>query len=153
RDRSRALAQGSPAVAAPAGHRDAAHGGRFAAPRGPGHRHVLREPAPPPRRSPSPRPHRQAEGLLGYSEGGIAPLPNLPPTGMARAKPALGAMDQGVCGRLVKLFVDELDDARQRLLRRGRVGLAVDEAFRLAVVELELDLATRLPVRGHEAIE
>ncbi len=65
RDRSRAAARGPSAVAAPAGHRHAAHGGRIAPPRGPGDRDLLREPAAAPQWPAAPRADRQAEGLLG----------------------------------------------------------------------------------------
>src|SRR5690349_5221961 len=54
---------------------------------------------------------------------------------------------------LPDFLVDELDDAGQRLLGAGRVRVAVDEALRLALVELELDLAARLAIGGHEAVE
>src|SRR5215470_15266303 len=54
---------------------------------------------------------------------------------------------------LPDFLVDELDDAGQRLLRARRIRIAVDEALRLPLVELELDLAARLAIGGHEAVE
>src|SRR5215510_3675631 len=55
--------------------------------------------------------------------------------------------------RLPDFLVHELDDAGQRLLRARGIRMAIDEALRLALVELELDLPARLAVRSHEAVE
>src|SRR5262244_4486244 len=55
--------------------------------------------------------------------------------------------------RLPDFLVHELDDASQGLLGARGIRVAIDEALRLALVELELDLAARLAVRGHEAVE